>query len=220
MKKVFFRFPGGAGGHWLRHICYCAENNDYSPIITETNFHNKKLSYNVLGSHDKEDVAFLLSSKYKFNLYLNAVLKDESCNLPNDWFNSADNYITETRYVQSEEFEKFYQQNIDIDISWTVTDPLTLLVTLFDILDENDIKYVKNIDNMQLKIKQYVDTCIDPYKHIGNLQSSYWQAWCLGFLPIDDVPSSFNNDHEVIELIKEKQNYYIEETQKWSYSLW
>jgi len=219
MKKVFFRFPGGAGGHWLAHICYCAENNDYPPVKTEINFHNQKLSYNVLGSHDKENVAFLLSSKYKFNLYLNSILKNELYYIPDDWYRNADNYTTQARYIQGKEFEKFYQQNIDIDISWTATDPLRLFDTLFDILDKNDISYVKNIEGLELKTKQYVDTCIDPYKHIGNLQSRYWQVWCLGFF-LHDVPSSFNNEQELIELIQEKQDYYIEKTKSWSYSLW
>lgn len=228
MKKIVFRFPSGAGGNWLRHICYCAENNDYAPVpwgnyvspeIAGLNFHVKERSYNVVGIHYEKDVdvEFLLSSKYKFNLYLNALLKNK-LSIPDEWYRDADPYATFARFIQSEEYDKRYQQNIDIDISWTVTDPDRLFNTLFDILDKNDISYVRNSEGLEFKLKHYIDTCIDPYKHLGNLQCRFWQAWCLGF--IHDAPISFNNEQEVLELIQEKQDYYIEKTQSLSYSLW
>ena len=210
---------GGAGGAWLMHVIYCLENNISAESNKDINFHNHQLSENVEGSHFHPKYDFLLSSKYKFNLWLNSVLKNKVYHIPDDWYNDTDTYVTQARHYTSKEWEKSYQENIDVDISWTSTDPMRLINKIYSILDEHNITYTKNNEIMLLKIKEFIDSCPDPFKYIGNLNDKHWQVWCLGLLSVKEVLVRYDNENQVKEQIYQNHDYFIEKTKQWSYKL-
>ena len=236
MKKIVVKFPAGAGGHWLRHVCYCLENNiDDAPTNNDIHFHNKSLSKNVIGDHfyintgilsknvigdyqvDNYDI--LLSSTCKFSLYLNAVIKNENDNIPNNWFENAGrygvNYISSSRYHMSQDWEQKYENNIDLDISLTSRNPKKFVTDLFTILEKLNFKFKPNENLLYSKMKQFVKTCPNPYNHIGDLNNGIWQVWCLGFLKPEELLLNYDNMQQVINQIKQKNDDYIKITKQW-----
>jgi hypothetical protein len=219
MKKVFFRFAPGAGGHWLRHLIYCAENNDFTVIEKTKNYHSHKLSSSVTGDHVTDSCDFLLSSTYTFNLWLNNILKNGISDIPDDWYKNTDPHVLPVRHCCSTEWENLYESNIDIDISWTSTDPQKLLDTLYRILTDNNIQYTKNTPSLLEKTNQFVNTCVDPFKFIGNLNDRYWLAWCLGLCKSQDVLVSYENEQQVQDFVYKDQDYFSEKALKRSYRI-
>jgi len=217
LKKIVVKFPGGGGGHWLSHLCYCLENNTIYNNNIELNFHNHTLSENVVTAHFCETYDILLSTKCKFNLFLNSVLKNELYNIPDNWFEDADYYINQARGIQSIEREKNYETNIDLDLSLTIKNPEKFTDTLFELLKNLNFKFHLDKNLVDIKIKQFVKTCPNPYDYISNLYDKHWQVWCLGFLELDKVLVKYNNVHQVINQIKEDNDYYTKITEQWSY---
>ena len=219
LKPIKINFAGGAGGHWLWHIIYCLENNIFDETNKPSNFHSRQLSQNVDVSHFHSEYDLLLSSKYKFNIWLNSVLKNKVYHIPNDWYKNAHTYVAQSGYYTKHEWEDFYGKNIDIDISWTSTNPTRLINKIYLILDEHNIPYTKNNDLVLLKIKEFINSCPNPFKYIGNLNDKHWQVWCLGLLGMNKVPSSYDNVKQAKEQIYKNHNYFVEKTKQWSYKL-
>ena len=222
MKPIVVKFPGGAGGHWLRHVCYCLENSiDDDTINEDINFHNKKLSKNVIIDHFHDNYDILLSTTCKFSLFLNSVIKNKLYTVPNNWFENAGNYggsyIKYSRYHMSQGWEQQYENNIDIDISLTRTDPKKFVTDLFTMLEKLNFKFKPNEDLLYSKIEQFVKTCPNPYNHIGNLNDSIWQVWCLGFLKPEEMLLRYDNVQQVINQIKQKHDDYIKITKQWTF---
>ena len=202
----------GAGAHWFRHLCYCLENNTVDNTENDLNFHNKMLSNNVQNNHFYEHYDILLSSKYKFNLFLNAIMKTEGYDIPNNWFENAVHYINHSRWHKSKDWEKDWGTNIDIDLSLIVNDPKQFKNLLFNLLDKYNLKFSRNENLVDIKIKQFVETCPNPIDHIGNLNDKYWQVWCLGFMPVEKVRMKYNNAQEIVDILKENNDHYIKIT--------
>ena len=217
LKKISIKFPVGGGGHWLSHLCYCLENNKIYDTNIELNFHNHTRSENLIFGHFLETYDILLSTKYKFNLFLNFVLKTKPYNIPDNWFEDADNYVNQARGIQSIDWQKNYETNIDLDLSMTVKNPEKFTDTLFKLLKNLNFKFHPNKNLVDEKIKQFVKTCPNPYDYIGNLNDKHWQVWCLGFFEIDKVLVKYNNVQQVIDQIKEDNDYYTKITEQWSY---
>jgi len=215
MTTVVFKFPGGAGGHWLSHLCYCLENCSEDNIQHANNFHQHKLSQHVIGNHFTDNYDFMLSTKYSFNMFLNGYIKTDG--IPDDWYRNADQYVVTSRHHLSEEWHSEYKTDIDLDISWTSTDPERFINTLFRLLDLHSVAYTPDIELCMRKIKQFKETCINPNDYKGDLDNKYWQVWCLGFFDRDLVLTSYENTEQIKYLIQSKHKEIVELTKKLSY---
>ena len=215
--SIKFKFPGGAGGHWLSHLCYCLENGSENNIPHAKNFHQHKLSQHVIGEHHPDDCHFILSTQYSFNIFLNGSVKNEHYNIPDDWYRNTDQYFTISNYYLSAEWHAEFGIGIDLDISWTSTDPERFINTLFRLLELHGVAYTPDIELCIRKIKQFKETCINPNDYIGNLDNKYWQVWCLGFFDADLVLTSYENIEQIKYLIQSKHKEIVELTKKLSY---
>jgi len=218
LKKIQVKFPGGAGGNWLRHLCYCLENNNIDTTNTDLNFHNQIQSDKINCDHFLENYDILLSTTCKFNLFLNALIKNKIYNIPDNWFENAAHYVNQSRYHMSDDWKKVYETNIDLDISLMVKDSKKFTYTLFELLKKFDFKFYPNESLVDIKIKEFMKTCPNPYDFIGNVNNKYWQVWCLGFMNVEEVLIKYYNVQQVIDKIKENNDYYSKITMEWSFA--
>lgn len=218
MTTVVFKFPMGAGGNWLNHLCHCLENCSEDNIQHANNFHQHKLSQHVIGKHFTDNYDFMLSTQHTFNLFVNNSIKNEICNIPDNWYRNTDQYVTISNYYLSAEWHaKYVTTGIDLDISWTSTDPERFINTLFRLLDLHGVAYTPDIELCMRKIKQFKETCINPNDYIGDLDNKYWQVWCLVFFDRDLVLTSYENTKQIKYLIQSKHKEIMELTKKLSY---
>ena len=167
-------FPGGAGGNWVAYLIRALEFN-LALSKPKLNYHNALKSTNVRFTHDYKSRGVFLNGDALFNIYLNVVYKFRT-----------DDYTTSDRFemLASECSSKLYFSGKpkDLDYNSIFFDPSRFTESLFAILDDAKINYVKNFDLVAASIDAYKSTCYSDIPHFDNFDSELWLGWCLGIM--------------------------------------
>ena len=204
-ERLKIVFPGGAGGHWLKHLIYCLETND-TKINKQTpgsSFHTHRLSTSIHSNHWSEGYSncAVFSTKYNFNISLNSVFKTYLKKAP-DLFNQVSQA---TSYqLSSPHWKRDYVDHIDLHYEWLFTDPDLFLDKLFSILDSNTIQYHKNKQVALQQIENFKNSCVNVLDHYDNFDSIFWLGWCGGILHAEKIPADIDYDNINLELIAKK----------------
>ena len=192
MFNLTIHLPGGAGGNWLSNLIYHLENNlDTSQQTVGINFHRTSSSPSIELTHQKtHDGVIFYNGEFQFDIYLNVIEK---------WI-FAD--LTFNKKSNDEQFHRMFTEAVtklsyldfdkDLNFDYLFTNPAQFALDLFDKLDQANIKYTKNIDQVLLAIANFRKTCIDPAKYYDNFDTIHWVAWCWGILQreLDEYPAS------------------------------
>jgi len=207
-------FLGGAGGNFVSNMLSMLQDSTQQLHI-DTHFHQSDRSTDIKLTHWEEDNCKYFCGNYKFNMYLNAVIK----------YNITDRkQHTQQVLKQLELFNQvanssiiFYKENLHINYDDLYIDPEKFIKDCFTMFDEAKIDYTKDYEIAARCIENFKTTCIDPSIYFGNINSNIWLGWCLGIdrLLIGECPI-FDNKADAQEHVSNKQDLYRDITQKYN----
>ena len=215
MSKITLCFPGGAGGNWLSNLVHCLENQLSAPPYSE-NYHQFLKSESIELTHfaDAENLTFF-NGKKLFNIYLNVAYKYREL----DKNLSAQPITEQFETLASEASSKlcFLDERTDIDWDKIFTNPDEFILSVYDILDSNEISYTKNNAMCLEAIDNYKKSCIDASVHFDNWDSVLWLGWCNGVSKhLWQEWPGVNSVDELKDFLNPKKEFYKEFTMNYT----
>jgi hypothetical protein len=189
----------GAGGQWAGHIIRLMEDNNFTLVPGNINFHSRPQSkyfhFDHNESHGKKQNEFLLGTKHKFNLFLNSHAKFYiQTNYKN--FNSMS--VTErlfelsnhARWHHSDDYVDFYETDIDLNYDNIIKDPAAFQNQLITVLEHNwPQEYLPRVTEsfVTQACEIFSRTVINPADHLGNVDSMSWLGWFHAMCQIKNI---------------------------------
>jgi hypothetical protein len=222
LNRIYISFPGGGGGYWLKHLVYLLQADLMPDENTAVNFHNHVSSKNIVINHGPNDTVNdwkVFSSKYSFNLYLQALLKRQILEYQQhqeSFVEKFNNLLQVASNNFSNEWHNLYLKNIDLHYDLMFENPENFIDELFALLDSKKIVYFKNRNIVLQAIVSFKKTLPDPMDHFDNLDSILWLGWCFGILHHEKLPGNidYNNctKEEIVESILPRREYFVNYT--------
>ena len=207
-------FLGGAGGNFVSNMLSMLQDSTQQ-LHTDTHFHQSIRSIDIRLTHDEEDKCRYFCGDYKFNMYLNAVIK----------YNITDRkQHTQQVSKQLELFNQvayssiiFQKDALHINYDDLYIDPEKFIEDCFKMFDEAKIDYTKDYEIAARCVENFKTTCIDPRIYFGDINSNIWLGWCLGIdrLFLNECPI-FENKALAQEHVSHKQDLYKDITQQYN----
>jgi len=208
-------FPKGAGGSWLSSLIWDLIIGNESIPNVDTNFDNEPRG-SIMRDHYPLDPTYkkipkvLFSTRRFFNVYLNHAKKIlYPIHHVNQLSDGAKIVLLADKiqpWLNNTDFKNFYCTDIDLEYELIFFDQLQFIKRLYEVLDQNNISYIKNNRYIKSSVLNYRNTCESPNKHLGNTDSAEWLGFCLALSRVKNIavpPFDFNDSIENI-----KPNFY------------
>jgi hypothetical protein len=200
------RFPRGGGGNWLANLIWHMERGDWThPTVNTVYDGQPKCSLRVEhwvefkenGSIEltKDSAAvrnIVFSTDRKFNLYLNFCVKQrfaffnvDQLLLPQQIFDLSNTgkFVFENPLIQ-----QCYCEHIDLNYALLFNNPDAFLHTLYNILQQAQVKFAVNQSYALQSIDNYTKSVLNPADIVDNHESLIWWAWCHAVSLLHDIP--------------------------------
>jgi len=220
-------FPGGAGGHWLSSLVRRLECNDTQQFdILMQNFHSALKSSNVLLSHYPYSTILpkhqnlkkiILTGSYQFNIYINLVCKNHIYDnfflkmLKNDIQKKFNVFSNEFTFSEANSKINYPKDKIDLNFDLIFDNPDQFTQDIYSVLDQNQIKYIKNDLLVSRSINQFRQSCPNPLIFFEDYNNPIWLAWALACIHTLGIKNNVNKNDLVhlypewtVELLKQE----------------
>ena len=232
-EQFLICFPGGAGGNWLSSLVRRLECNDIQRVdILMHNFHSAKKSRNIVLSHYPYSTILpkhqnlkkiIFTGSYHFNIYINVVCKTH---VHDNFLKILKNDIQKKFIVFSNAFTfneawskiNYPKDKIDLNFDLIFDNPDQFTKDLYNVLDQNQIKYLKNDLLVSRSINQFRQSCPNPLIFFEDYNSPIWLAWALACIHTLGIKNTVNKN-DLIHLYPEwttellKQELLVYKTQ-------
>ena len=162
INKLYLQYPTGAGGKWLSNLIYNLENKKSVTRALIKNFHQEQHSRNIVTFHSlpiNEPVESYISfgGSCVFNFYINFLIKTDLIKK------------ISVNFCKIEALHKISTLSNVVDLDYQLLNsPAMFSSKLFEILDNNNFEYSKDVELVSDSIEIYKQTCPDPFYYLNN----------------------------------------------------